>query len=398
MVRAGLFLYDHLGGRRSLAPTRSLDLAVAPEGRGLRAAFRRGFEYSDCWVDDARLVVLNALDLKARGGLVRPRTSLISARREADGWRVVLRDETTGAALGASARAIVNAAGPWVEELRRRTGRNGEDRLRLVKGSHLVLRKFWRGDQAYLLQNDDGRVVFVIPTEDDFALIGTTDIPFEGDAVTVAITDAETAYLLAAVNAYFEIGLTPDDVQHSFAGVRPLYDDKAADPSAVTRDYVFEVEAPEGVAPLLSIFGGKITTYRKLAEHALDRLAPFFPRMGRAWTSGAVLPGGDLAGVGADRFAADLLRRRPWLPAQIAADYGRRYGTRADELLQGAGALGDLGRHFGAAFYEREARYLVAEEWARTAQDILYRRTKHGLHLTPLEREVFADWLARLRV
>ncbi|MGD0721260.1 MAG: glycerol-3-phosphate dehydrogenase [Roseiarcus sp.] len=398
MVRAGLFLYDHLGGRKTLPPTRSLDLAVAPEGRGIRPAFRRAFEYSDCWVDDARLVVVNALDLKERGGLVRPRTPLISARREADGWRVVLRDEATGAALGASARALVNAAGPWVEDVLRRTGRNPDDRVRLIKGSHLVVRKFWRGDHAYLLQNDDGRVVFVIPYEDDFGLIGTTDIPFDGAPETVAITTEETAYLLDAVHLYFDVGLEPVDVLHAYAGVRPLYNDQAADPSAVTRDYVFDVEAPDAVAPLLTVFGGKITTYRRLAEHALDRLAPFFPRMGSAWTGGAILPGGDLPGHGHDRFAADLLRRRPWLPAQIAADYGRRYGARADDLLGGAGALADLGRHFGAAFYEGEARFLVAEEWARTAEDILMRRTKHGLHLTPVEREVFADWLARLRV
>jgi len=393
MVRAGLFLYDHLGGRKTLPPTRSLDLPSAPEGRGLRGRYRRAFEYSDCWVDDSRLVALNALDCAARGGAVRLRTPLVSARREAEGWRVALRDEATGAALGASARALVNAAGPWVEDVARRAGRNGEDRVRLIKGSHVVVRKFWAGDQAYLLQNDDGRVVFVIPYEDEFGLIGTTDVPFEGEAAKVAITAAETAYLLAAVNRYFEAAPGLADVLHSYAGVRPLHDDRAADPSAVTRDYVFDVDAPEGAAPLLSVFGGKITTYRRLAEHALEKLAPFFPAMGPAWTAGAALPGGDLPGGDRARFAADLLRRRPWLPARAAADYARRYGTRADELLDGAGALEDLGRCFGGAFYEREARFLVAREWARTADDILMRRTKHGLRLTRAERAGFEDWL-----
>jgi glycerol-3-phosphate dehydrogenase len=373
MIRIGLFLYDHLGGRKKLPPTRSLDLTTAPEGRPLRKNFRRGFEYSDCWVDDSRLVMLNALDLQQRGGAIRLRTPLVAARREGDGWTVELQDAATGLPLGARAKALVNAAGPWVEEILRRTGRNAENRVRLIKGSHIILRKFWEGEQAYFLQNVDKRLIFVNPYEGDLCLIGTTDIPFDGKAEDVAIA--------------------PDEV-HAFSGVRPLYDDKAANPSAVTRDYVFDVDAPGGGAALLSVFGGKITTYRKLAEHALEKLKPFFPSIGAAWTEKAFLPGGDMPGADFAALLVDIARRYPWLPAPVATGYGRRYGTRAHELLHGAAALADLGRRFGGTFYEREARFLIAQEWATTAEDILTRRTKHGLHLSASERAGFEAWLA----
>ena len=285
IVRAGLFLYDHLGGRKILPPTRSLDLSKAPEGEPIRRKFRRAFEYSDCWVDDARLVVLNALGVRERGGLVLTRTLLKSARREGMAWRFELRHAKDGQSLSATATALVNAAGPWVEEVVRRSGRNVEDRVRLVKGSHIVTRKFWTGEHAYLLQHDDKRVIFVVsPYEGDLALIGTTDIPFEGRAEDVRIEPEEVDYLLSAVDRYFARAPVVGDVLHSFSGVRPLYDDKAVNPSAVTRDYVFDIEAPPGAAPMLSIFGGKITTYRKLAEHALEKLSPFLPRMAGPWT------------------------------------------------------------------------------------------------------------------
>jgi glycerol-3-phosphate dehydrogenase len=393
MIRAGLFLYDHLGGRKRLPPTRSLDLSTAPEGRPIRGAYRRAFEYSDCWVDDARLVVLNALDVRQRGGLVRPRMPLMAARRESTHWTVELGDGPSGAAATARARVVVNAAGPWVEDVLRRTGRNAESRVRLVKGSHIVTRKFWEGDQAYLLQNSDKRVIFVNPYEGDLALIGTTDIPVEGNADAVRIDGSEIDYLLAVVNRYFEATLSPADIVHAFSGVRPLYDDKAADPSAVTRDYVFDVDAPEGQAPLLSIYGGKITTYRKLAEHALEKLAPFLPHMGPAWTRDAALPGGDMPGADFDRFLLDLRGRFGFLPAAVLHGYARRYGTRTLDLLGGATAAGDLGRHFGGTLFEREALFLMREEWARDPADILERRTKHGLHLNQAERDGFGRWM-----
>ncbi len=392
MIRVGLFLYDHLGGRKMLPPTRTLDLASAPEGRPIRKSFKRAFEYSDCWVDDARLVVLNAVDIRERGGTVLTRTPLISARRARDSWTVELREARRGEILTARGKALVNAAGPWVEDVLRRAGRNVESRVRLVKGSHIVTRKFWDGEQAYLLQHDDKRVIFVNPYEGDLALIGTTDIPFDGQAEDARITEEEIEYLLAIVARYFENAPKVDDVLHAFSGVRPLYDDKAANPSAVTRDYVFDIDAPKDSAPILSIFGGKITTYRKLAEHALEKLAPFFPHMAGPWTHAATLPGGNFASADFSRFVAELRRSRPWLPSDVSLGYARRYGRRIDQLLDGANSLRDLGRHFGASFYEREASFLADNEWAMTAEDILERRTKHGLHLTASQREAFEAW------
>ncbi len=396
IVRVGLFLYDHLGGRKMLPPTRTLDLSSAREGDPIRKNFRRAFEYSDCWVDDARLVVLNALDVRERGGLVLTRTPLVSARRGRAAWSVEFEDMRSGDVLTATGKIVVNAAGPWVEDVLRRAGRNTENRVRLVKGSHIIVRKFWHGDQAYLLQHDDKRVIFVNPYEGDLALIGTTDIPFDGRAEDVEITPDEVSYLLSVVDRYFVHAPSAADVIHSFSGVRPLYDDKAANPSAVTRDYVFDIDAPADAAPMLSIFGGKITTYRKLAEHALEKLSPFFPQMRGPWTQDAPMRGGDLPGADFSRFLTEFRRRHPWLPEKIAWGYARRYGTRADHVLDGAKSLGDLGRHFGGSLYEREARFLAADEWAKDAEDVLERRTKHGLHLTEAERKAFAAWFGAL--
>jgi glycerol-3-phosphate dehydrogenase len=401
LVRLGLFLYDHLGGRKLLPPTRTLDLRAEPEGRPLKPDYRKAFEYSDCWVDDARLVVLNALDAKARGAEILTRTAVIGARREDGFWQVELEDRRDGRKRRVRARALVNAAGPWVEQvLGNVEGARSTRRIRLVKGSHLVMRKFWEGSQAYLLQNDDKRVIFVNPYEGDLALIGTTDIPVEGRPEDAAMEEKEIAYLLGVLARYFARPPTRDDVVHVFSGVRPLYDDSAENPSAVTRDYVFDVEpkAPEpGRAPLLSVFGGKITTYRKLAEHAMDQLLPFFQGAGRAWTAGAAMPGGDIENADFDGWLARFHAARPWLPEPLARHYGRLYGTRAEALLAGAKSLTDLGRHFGGLLYEREARWLVAEEWAEAAADILERRTKHGLHLTPDETAAFAAWLTAER-
>lgn len=398
LIRLGLFLYDHLGGRKRLPATRAIDLRRDPEGAPIKKAFTRAFEYSDCWVDDSRLVVLNALDAAERGATVLNRTACIAARREDGHWRVELEDRRTGERRTVRARAVVNAAGPWVEAvLGRVAGVNSRRHVRLVKGSHLVTRKFWRGDQAYLLQNTDKRVIFVNPYEGDKALIGTTDIPVEGDPAEVTVDEAEVDYLLGVINRYFAVQLGPADVLARFTGVRPLYDDDAENPSAVTRDYVFDVE-PEAPAaeraPLLSVFGGKITTYRKLAEHALDRLKPFFPALGQPWTANAPLPGGDLPDADFDRFLAALEQRHPWLPAGLARHYARLYGSRAEALLEGAAGVGALGRHFGGLLYEREVHYLRRVEWAETADDILERRTKHYLHLTADERRAFEAWCA----
>ena len=388
LVRMGLVLYDHLGGRKQLAASRGLDLTQAPEGAPLRRKFRRGFEYSDCWVDDARLVILNLIDASRHGAKILPRTRAVSARREGEVWVLELRGED-GDAQVVRARALVNAAGPWVQEvLQGVTGMNSAYNVRLVKGSHIVVPKFWRGPQAYLLQNTDRRVIFVNPYEDELALIGTTDIVYDGRPENVAIDAAEISYLLQVLHRYFQAAPRASDIVHAFSGVRPLYDDNAENPSAVTRDYVFEVDGAHDAPPLLSIFGGKITTYRRLAEHALQRLQPWFPKMTSAWTAGPPLPGGDIAGS-FDGFALQLAREYPELPHSLIHHYARLYGTRARQLLGAARTTADLGRHFGRNLYEREAIFLRETEWARTAADYLDRRTKHGLHLTPAEREAF---------
>ena len=399
LIWLGLFLYDHLGGRKRLPATRSLNLRTASEGRVVRDKYTRAFEYSDCWVDDARLVLLNALDAAKRGATVMSRTAAVSARRDGDAWVVELegqggdRERQT-----VRARCVVNAAGPWVEKvLNRVSGVNSQKAIRLVKGSHIIMKKFWDGPHGYVLQNRDKRLIFVNPYMDDMTLIGTTDIPFDGNAEDVAIDGNEKSYLLDVINRYFKVDLKEDDILDAYSGVRPLYDDNAANPSAVTRDYVFEVdpETPDGGrAPMLSVFGGKITTYRKLAEHALDKLKPFFPQMKGGWTGRTPLPGGDIPDADFDRWFVEFSARHAWLPEPLARHYGRLYGTRADALLAGATRLDQLGRHFGGLFYQREAEFLIDEEWAETAADILWRRTKHRLQLTPEERSAFEAWLA----
>ncbi len=404
MLRLGLFLYDNLGGRIQLPGTRKLDLRRSPEGAPVQERFGTAFEYSDCWVEDARLVVLNALDAQQRGADVRVGTEAVHARRDGDAWAVTLRGPD-GAEATVRAAALANAAGPWVERvIHGVVGSNAASKVRLVKGSHLIVRKFWEGPQAYLLQNDDKRVIFVNPYEGDLCLIGTTDIPYEGRAEDVGVAEDERAYLLRAVNRYMKQGLTPDDVVAEYAGIRPLYDDDAAaNASAVTRDYTFDIDTggPDGaLPPMLSIFGGKITTYRKLAEHALDKLAPHLPAAqgsswSGSWTGSAPLPGGDMPGADFDAYLADLRRRHAWLPPAVAHHYARLYGTRSEALLDGARGLDGLGRHFGGTLYAREAEFLRRTEWARAPDDVLQRRTKHYLHLSRPQQEAFAAWWDR---
>ncbi|MER8751834.1 glycerol-3-phosphate dehydrogenase [Mesorhizobium sp. M1050] len=397
LVRLGLFLYDHLGGRKRLPGTRTLDLRTSPEGAPIKDEFKRGFEYSDCWVDDARLVLLNALDAKQRGAKVLTRTACVAARREDGLWSIDMQDGRTGAITKVGARALINAAGPWVNDIVSRVaGQNSTRNVRLVKGSHIVVPKFWEGRQAYLIQNNDKRVIFVNPYENDLALIGTTDIPYEGRPEEVAAEASEVDYLIKVVNRYFKRQLTPQDVVYSFSGVRPLYDDNADNPSAVTRDYIFELDASNGNAPLLSVFGGKITTFRKLSEHALEKIRPFFPTMTKAWTAKIPLPGGDLPNADFEQFLSDLHSEFSWLGPSLVKHYARSYGTRARQLLAGAQSAADLGRRFGPDFYEREAKFLVETEWAGTSADILERRTKHGLHINAAERNAFEDWFSNI--
>jgi glycerol-3-phosphate dehydrogenase len=394
LIRLGLFLYDHLGGRKRLPGTRTLNLARDPEGAAIKPDFKLAFEYSDCWVDDARLVLLNALDARARGARVLTRTACISARRIDGLWTIEMLDRGTGKTRIVKARGLINAAGPWVNDIVSRvTGLNSTRSVRLVKGSHIIVPKTWDGPQAYLFQNTDKRVIFVNPYEANLALIGTTDIPYSGKPEDVTADHDEIDYLLKAVNRYFKRQLNRADIVHSFSGVRPLYDDNAENPSAVTRDYIFELDAPGDAPPLLSVFGGKITTYRKLSEHALKQLQPFFPNMGGDWTARGHLPGGDIPAADFEQFMADMKQAHPWLPETTLKHYCRLYGTRIRALIGTARSIDDLGRRFGPDFFEREARFLIAEEWAETAEDILARRTKHGLHMSAAELEAFEIWL-----
>jgi len=394
VIRLGLFLYDHIGGRRTLPPTRSLDLRADPAGRPLKSGYARAFAYSDCRVDDARLVILNARDAADRGATIAPRTRCVSGRREGGLWHLVVEDGHDGSRRAVVARALVNAAGPWVSDvLHGALGAASPVPTRLVKGSHLVVEKLFDHDRAYIFQNADGRICFAIPYEDDFTLVGTTDEDFHGDPATVAISAAETDYLLGAVSEYFATPVTRDRIRWTFAGVRPLYDDGAARAQAATRDYVLTLDSPGGAAPLLSIFGGKITTYRRLAEAALDRLAGAFPGMRPAWTAGAPLPGGDV-GPSFASFVAAKLAQYGFLEAAMVRRLCHAYGTRIDVLLAGVAADDDLGADFGAGLRAREVDYLCANEWAETTDDILWRRSKLGLHLDADGKDALAAYLA----
>lgn len=399
LIRLGLLLYDHMGGRRSLPPSTAVDLSQAPAGAPLKPGFRRGFEYSDCWVDDARLVVLNAVDAAARGATIRVRTEVVSARRSADRWQVALRDVLSVRQETVEARALVNAGGAFVATLAaERIGACAVPRVRLVKGSHIVVRGLFDHDRAYIFQNSDRRVVFAIPYERDFTLIGTTDVDFSGDASKISITEAETKYLCAAANEYFIRSIAPTDVVWSFAGVRSLRDDGRASAQDATRDFALDLDGRGGEPPLLSIVGGKLTTYRHVSEEALRMLAPVFPGAGPAWTRGAVLPGGDLGGTGREELARDLAATCPPLGLAVAERLARTYGTTARKIFAGVVRKEDLGADFGAGLCEREVRHLVDNEWARTADDVLWRRTKLGLRLSDAERRRLSDWCQTLRV
>jgi glycerol-3-phosphate dehydrogenase len=395
LLRIGLLLYDHIGGRKLLPGTRVVDLARDPAGGPLKPGFARGFEYSDCWVEDARLVVLNARDAADRGAAIRTRTRVVSAERLADRWRLTAEPKDGGPRETVEARVLVNAAGPWVGEVLSGVARaNAPAAVRLVQGSHIVVRRIFDHEKAYFFQNADGRIIFAIPYERDFCLIGTTDRDYQGDPAHVQASPEEIDYLCAAASEYFREPIAREDVVWTYSGVRPLYDDGSVNASSVTRDYVFDLDAPGGAAPVLSIFGGKITTFRRLAEHALDDLARFFPGLKPAWTAGAPFPGGDMPGADFDAFLAELKRRRPFLSDLLAFRLGRAYGTRVDRLLGDAASMADMGEDFGAGLTAREVDYLVANEWARTGHDILWRRSKLGLHVPPGTAERIDDYLA----
>lgn len=379
LIRLGLFLYDTLGGRKILPPTRTLDLKTDPAGRALRPEFRRAYEYSDCWIEDSRLVALNARDAAARGAHVMTRTRVTHAERAGDLWKVTTEGPDGSATH--RARVLVNAGGPWVSDVISRVARiNSTEGVRLVRGSHIVTRKLYDHDRCYFFQGTDGRIIFAIPYEQDFTLIGTTDQDHTGTPSEAHCTDEERDYLLAFASRYFAKPVTKDDVVWSYSGVRPLYADGAKSATAATRDYVLSLD--ENGPPMLNVFGGKITTYRRLAESALAKLAPFFPGAKPAWTARAPLPGGDFPVDGAaglrDRLRADY----PFLTEAWAARLIRAYGTEARSLLGPARSAADLGQDFGATLTEAEVNWLMSHEWAERAEDVVWRRTKLGLRLT----------------
>lgn len=386
LIRLGLFLYDHIGGRKLLPPTRTLDMSRDPAGKPLKSLFRKAFEYSDGWVNDARLVVLNARDAAARGADIRVRTKVTSARRENGIWTIETEDMATGERSVHAARMLINAAGPWVDKvLAGAMGQNDVHNVRLVQGSHIVVRKKFSDPRAYFFQNPDGRIIFAIPYEDDFTLIGTTDRDWKSDPSHIHISEEETAYLCNAASEYFAEPVKQEDIVWTYSAVRPLYDDGASKAQEATRDYVLRVEGKNGDAPLLNVFGGKLTTYRRLAESALEKISESLGEKGQKWTAASRLPGGDFATGGFDEEVRKLRARYAFLEPKHANRLVRLYGTDASSLLGGATSISDLGRHFGAGLYEAEVRWLIEKEWARSAEDILWRRTKLGLHLTAEE-------------
>jgi glycerol-3-phosphate dehydrogenase len=394
MLRLGLFVYDHLGGRKLLPATRAIDLARDPLGAPLKGRYQHGFEYSDCWVDDARLVVLNAVDAAARGAVVRTRTRCVRVERGAD-WRLVL--EVRGRRDVMSARVLVNATGPWVGAfsetvLRRPTSGS----VRMIAGSHIVVRRLFEHDRAYIFQAPDGRVVFAIPFENDFTMIGTTDHDFSGDPAKVEASAEEIGYLCKIATDHFRTPVFPADVVWSFAGVRPLHgedDDKSDEkPQDTPRDYVLELDRVAGEAPLLTVYGGKITTYRRLAEEAFGKLVPLFGAR-PDWTKGAPLPGGDFDVDGIERLIAGLLLSYPFLSESHARRLARAYGTRVRDILASAKSLNDLGPNLGADLTAAEVRYLMTHEWAQTPDDVLWRRTKLGLRISRDERARLSSFI-----
>jgi len=389
MLRLGLLLYDNLGGRKLLPGTKKVNLED-PEHQGiLKDRLKIGFEYSDCWVDDARFVVLNAMDAREKGADIRTRTEVINMWPEDDHYGANIRDAEGERAV--RAKGIVNAAGPWVEKILLDIQPDENDAgMRLIKGSHIVVPKLFEGEHAYMFQNADNRIIFAIPYEQKFTLIGTTDVPQAEQ--TAEISQEEIEYLCQSANEYLKKDISPDDVVWSYSGVRPLYDDKSENASAVTRDYVLDIDEFATKAPFMSIYGGKITTSRKLAQHAMKELKPYFSYDRKSWTAKGILPGGNIKDANFDDFFEKLSRKYPWMQAGNLRRMARAYGTHITKILGEAKSISDLGQHFGGGLTEAEVRYLREHEWARAPRDVLWRRSKLGLHMTQAERDAFSKW------
>jgi glycerol-3-phosphate dehydrogenase len=397
MIRFGLFLYDNLGGRQILPGTTTVDLRKGPEGAPLQDRLEKAFEYSDCWIEDSRLVVLNARDARARGAEVLTHTQVVGAEVRDGLWQIALKDMESGETQIRQARFLVNAAGPWVGDIIHNTVRiNATEDVRLVRGSHIVTRKLFDHDKCYFFQGEDGRIIFAIPYEGDFTLIGTTDAAHDLPDGEPVCTDEERDYLLAFASQYFTKPVTKEDIVWTYSGVRPLYDDGAKSATAATRDYVLKINEGAG-APMLNVFGGKITTYRKLAEHAMAKISPLLQRKDAPWTAGVAMPGGDFEVSEVDRLISDLREKFGFLDARWAKRLVRAYGTDAWQILGEAQSVEDLGQNFGATLTEVELRWLMDMEFARRAEDVVWRRSKLGLRLSAGEIKILDDWMAAER-
>lgn len=393
LIRFGLFLYDNLGGRKILPGTSTVDLRNDPAGAPLRDKFEKAYEYSDCWIEDARLVVLNARDAEKRGAKIMTRTKVVSADRVDDIWHVTVENSETGENRLHKAKMLVNAGGPWVESIIRNTAKiDSNESVRLVRGSHIVTKKLFDHEKCYFFQGEDGRIIFAIPYETDFTLIGTTDSDHSDLSTKPVCTDEEVEYLREFASKYFKAPITKKDVIWSYSGVRPLYDDGASSATAATRDYVLSIDK-NGGAPLLNVFGGKITTYRKLAESALEKIAPFFPQVSGKWTAGVSLPGGDFPVDGVADLLDELKANFAFLDDFWACRLIKAYGTEAKEILANAREVDDLGQAFGATLTAKEVTWLIEREYARTAEDVVWRRSKMGLRMSKGEIETLNDWM-----
>lgn len=393
LIRTGLFLYDHLGKRSLLPRAKQINLTKNKAGLPLKTNYTKGFTYSDCYVDDARLVVLNAMQAKQLGATILTRTEVVAAHRNKDYWQATLKS-TDGVERTVKAYVLVNASGPWADKTLQNLHVPYNHHMSLVKGSHIVVPKLYEGNHAYILQNKDKRIVFVIPFVDRYSLIGTTDIAFTGDLNSPEIDPNEITYLCALVNEYFQKPISPADIVWTYAGVRPLKSD-GDDLSAISRDYDLALNVEGNKAPLLNVFGGKLTTYRELAEDALAKLEPFFPHLKPSWTATATLPGGDMTNADFAKFYRGFHQHYPWLPEELAQHYAHNYGTLAHVLLKDTHAISDLGANFGGGLYQREIDYLIKYEWAQTAEDILWRRTKLGLNFPSENLEKLNQYLTK---
>ncbi|MBL6931890.1 MAG: glycerol-3-phosphate dehydrogenase [Rhodospirillales bacterium] len=394
LIRLGLFLYDHLGGRDRLPGSHFVDLSVDAAGSPLHSSFTRGFEYSDCWVDDSRLVVLNARDAADKGAEIHTRCEVSAATRHGNEWRLEVQDTQSKASSSIRARVLVNATGPWIGDvIADRIAAPSKAGIRLVKGSHIVVPRMFDHDRAYIFQNPDQRIVFAIPYQQDYTLIGTTDLDYSGHPEDARAEASEVSYLCAAISEYFSKPVEPDDVVWSYSGIRPLYADGASAAQEATRDYVLDLDGSADKAVVINVFGGKITTYRNLAEAVLGKLKPWFPTMRTPWTRGAVLPGGDFPIDGGKELLKKLTEKYPQMDHKLIERLALTYGTLSTQVLGGAESQSDLGHHFGAGLYQREIEYLIEFEWARTMEDILWRRTKLGLRMSDEEITGLSSWL-----